>query len=108
MKLISAHVITTMDGEDPVEAALVTGAVNGTIVRSLELVNNTEADAVVTVVRKDDSITPAAYGTVQVPLPAGDYIALWVDCQVALPLAYTLNVYASVAGIQIVANAAER
>lgn len=108
MKLFSSYITTALDGETPVEHTLLTGSVNSTIVRSLEVINNTEETAIVTIRRLDDAVIPVAYGTVPLRIHPGDYVIGWADCQVALPLAHVLSVSSSVAGIQVVANAVEK
>ena len=88
--------------EVPQEVTLLTGATNGTLIRSLEISNPTENAGVLTIKREDASSDE--YGEFSISVASGTYIILWEDCQVFVPYNHDLIVVGDVDGIQVVAN----
>lgn len=107
MNLKSYNTQSTVTDDVPDSVLLLTGAFNGTIVRSLEITNPTDEQVVVSISRQDAEIIPGTYGAFTLTLEPSDYVLLWVGCQVVVPFGHTLLVSAAVAGIRFVANTVE-
>ena len=82
---------------------VLTGSVNGTIVKSLQIINGNQS-CTVNVVRKDDS--GDQYANVRVDLKANDYLLLWEGFFV-IPYNHTLNFNSSAVDCTVVANVVE-
>ena len=103
MAVHSYHLITT--GTTPiVPAALATGAANNSVIRSVEICNNSGGYATVVVQRQDAELTPNTYGTMTLVLEAGDYVVLFVGAQVILPASHELQVGSDQDDVEIIAN----
>lgn len=95
---------TEVISEEPQDATLVTGATNGTLIRSLELSNPSGDPVVVTIRREDGQATPVTYAQFMVRVDSGDYLILWEDSQVFLPAGHALIISGEADGVQAVAN----
>ena len=103
MAVHSYHLITT--GTTPiVPAALATGAANNSVIRSVEICNNSGEAATVVVQRQDAELTPNTYGTMTMVLEAGDYVTVFVGAQVILPVSHELQVGSDQDDVEIIAN----
>ena len=103
MAVHSYHLITT--GATPkVPAAIATGAANNSVIRSVEICNNSGEAATVVVQRQDAELTPNTYGTMTMVLEAGDYVTVFVGAQVILPASHELQVGSDQDDVEIIAN----
>ena len=99
----SYNTITT--GATPVSpAVLVTGGTNKSVIRSLEICNNSDEAAIVVVRRQDAEVEPNIYGKMTMTLEAGDYVCVFVDSQVILPAGHELQVGSDQDDVEIIAN----
>jgi hypothetical protein len=104
MNVKSYNLETT--GADPINpATLLTGASGGTVVRSLEICNNSGEAANVKIQRR--LIGTITYGLIEMQLEAGDYVTLFVGAQTVLPKDHVLQVGSDQDGVQFVANVIE-
>ena len=94
-----------MSGTTAQEVQILTGASEGTIVKTLELVNPSSASCNVDVIRKDAGGT--AYATIPVGMKANDYLVLWEGFY-AIPSGHTLWIKANSAQCVAVASVIER
>lgn len=85
------------------EITLLTGAVKGTVVKSLEVINGNES-SILNVIRKD--ISNITYATIKVDLKANDYLVLW-EGFFLIPYGHTLCVSGDSNNITVVANVIE-
>ena len=103
MQVQSYKTITT--GATPiVPAAIATGADNNSVIRSVEICNNSGTDATVVIQRQDAEVSPTVYGTVTLVLDAGDYVTMFVGAQVILPAGHELQVGSDQDDVEIIAN----
>ena len=103
MQVQSYKTITT--GATPiVPAAIAIGAANNSVIRSVEICNNSGEDATVVLQRQDAELTPNTYGTMTMVLEAGDYVTVFVGAQVILPVSHELQVGSDQDGVEIIAN----
>lgn len=103
MQVQSYKTITT--GATPiVPASIATGAANNSVIRSVEICNNSGTDATVVVQRQDAELTPNTYGTMTMVLEVGDYVTVFVGAQVILPVSHELQVGSDQDDVEIIAN----
>lgn len=103
MAVHSYHLITT--GATPiVPAAIATGAANNSVIRSVEICNNSGEAATVVLQRQDAELIPNTYGTMTMVLEAGDYVTVFVGAQVILPVSHELQVGSDQNDVEIIAN----
>lgn len=103
MTVHSYNVITV--GATPiVPATLVTGGANNSVIRSVEICNNSGEAATVVLQRQDAELTPNTYGTMTMVLEAGDYVTVFVGAQVILPVSHELQVGSDQNDVEIIAN----
>lgn len=82
---------------------VLTGATNGTIVKSLEL-NTGSSASVVNVIRRNNS--NVVYSSIKVDLSAYNYVVLW-EGFVVIPSGHTLIINADNSQVECVANVIE-
>lgn len=104
MSNLSYFSVTTLSGGDPVPVTLITGAVNGTVIRSLEISNTSGVEATVYINRFDDEVSPNEYGAITLILDNNDYVILWSDSMICLPEGHTLVVSSNQEDVSFVAN----
>jgi hypothetical protein len=103
MQVQSYKTITT--GATPiVPASIATGAANNSVIRSVEICNNSETNATVVIQRQDAEVSPTTYGTMTLVLEAGDYVVLFVGAQIILPADHVLQVGSDQDDVEIIAN----
>lgn len=102
MAYASYNGTTSVVSEVPQAVTILTGAANGTLVRSLEISNPTESSGVVTVKRVDASDNE--YGVFSLRVGISDYLIMWENCQVFVPYGHELVIEGDIDGIEAVAN----
>lgn len=101
MKILNYHVSTT---GNPVK--ILAGSTNSTVIKSLEIINNGNSDAVVKIYRNDNSTSLVKYGEITVNLESYNYLMLW-EGFIAIPEGHTLWIESPTTGIEAVANVVE-
>ena len=102
-RIVSISKIAVQDEDGPVETALLTGSLNSTVVKSLELISH-GLPGTVTLRRCDENGT--TYGEVSVDVRANESIFFW-DGFVAIPYGHVLYFASDGEGMEAVVSAVE-
>ena len=86
-----------------VDALILTGAENSTVIKSLELISGTES-SIAYIFRKDGNGN--TYGSIKVDLKANNYVMLW-EGFIAIPAGHTVYLNADSNQVEAVASVVE-
>lgn len=100
----NSYNVITVGATPIVPATLVTGGANNSVIRSVEICNNSGEVATVVIQREDNQTAPETYGLMTMVLEAGDYVTVFVGAQVILPVSHELQVGSDQDDVEIIAN----
>ena len=101
---VQSYNIITIGATPIVPDPIAVGAASNSVIRSVEICNNSGVAATVVLQRQDAEITPNTYGFIPLVLKAGDYVTLFAGAQVVLPASHELQVGSDQDDVEIIAN----
>lgn len=105
MNVNSYNAIGSVISEVPQDVIILTGVVNSTVIKSLEISNPSANVATVTIKRKTASAVE--YLPIELELAPHTYLIMFDGCQVVIPSEHTLILNSDEETVSVVANVVE-